>query len=399
MSLPAPRSATRVDDLLARARARTDAVVRDLLERVEPGPARILAYQWGWQDAEGRELPAGGPGRGKAVRAALVFAAARACGDPDPHPHPDSDPDPDSDPGSGVGRGPGRGAGPAPDAAALLTASAAAVELLHALSLLHDDVMDGDALRRGRPAAWRVFGAEAVEEAVRALTPHALDLAFTTLPTPAGGEGDPGDTRALRASAQVTGLLGEALVRLAQGQALDLALEEEPAPEAAATLRVHADKTGSLFACACALGAVPAAPGAVDDLAAFGEHLGIAFQIVDDLLGIWGDPAVTGKPAGADLTARKKSHPVAVALAPTPEAPDLARRLRARYALPRPWTERETREVRDLLDRSGAREVSRAVALAHERAALAALDRIRPASEEAGRDLRTLAAFVTDRSH
>lgn len=358
MPVASRRPSARVHGLLAEARSRTDAVIAPLLERVDGGAAEVLAYQWGWRDAEGRPVAEGG--RGKAVRAALVFAAARAAG-----------------------------GAPGTEGDSLVRAGAAAVEMLHALSLLHDDVMDKDEVRRGRPAAWRVFGADAVESAVRALTPHALELVFLD---------DPGDLSRLRGSARAAGLLGDALVRLAQGQALDLALEEVACPDVGATLRVHADKTGSLFACACALGAAPDAAG---DLAAFGEHLGIAFQIVDDALGLWGDPAVTGKPAGADLTARKKSHPVAVALAADAarSAEAVTSRLRELYAMPGPWTPAQTGEVRRLLDGTGARAVSEAAARAHERMALDALARVCPPSEQEGGDLRALAAFVVGRAY
>ncbi|MFF8415028.1 polyprenyl synthetase family protein [Streptomyces omiyaensis] len=352
--------------LLSEARDRTDVVAGALLERVEAGPAQVLAYQWGLRDAAGRPVPAGGGGRGKAVRAALVFAAARATG------RPCSDP--------------------------LVAAGATAVEMLHTLSLLHDDVMDGDTLRRGRPAAWRVFGAEAVENAVRHLTPHAVGLLFDAAvrpePDPAAGPRAP---EVLRGPARAAGVLGAALVRLAQGQALDLALEQEARPGAAATLRVHADKTGSLFSCACELGA---APTAAAELAAFGEHLGVAFQITDDVLGIWGDPLVTGKSAGSDLAARKKSYPVAVALAPTTasdSADDARRRLAHLYARTEPWTAAETDEARRLLDHTGARSAAEAAARRHEQTALDALSRICPPHQEAAQDLRALAAFVTGR--
>ncbi|MFI6645319.1 polyprenyl synthetase family protein [Streptomyces sp. NPDC050504] len=355
--------------LLSEARDRTDAVVSALLEQVEEGPGRVLAYQWGLRDPEGRPVPADGPGRGKAVRAALVFAAARATG------RPGSDP--------------------------LVPAGATAVEMLHTLSLLHDDVMDEDELRRGRPAAWRVFGADAVENAVRHLTPHAVGLLFDAA---AGPDADPAPTtsprgpEALRGPARAAGVLGAALVRLVQGQALDLALEQEAHPGVAATLRVHADKTGSLFSCACELGAAPAAAG---ELAVFGEHLGVAFQITDDVLGIWGDPLVTGKSVGSDLTARKKSYPVAVALAPTTAsdsaADDARRRLARLYAHTESWTAAETDEARRLLDHTGARSVAEAAARRHARAALEALSGICPLDEEAGQDLRALAAFVTGR--
>ncbi len=86
-------------------------------------------------------------------------------------------------------------------------------------------------------------------------------------------------------------------------------------------------KTGALLGCACALGALYAGggPEEVDALDGFGREAGLAFQLIDDVIGIWGDPGHTGKPAGADLTARKKSLPVVAALASgTPAAAELA---------------------------------------------------------------------------
>ncbi|MFG2976885.1 polyprenyl synthetase family protein [Streptomyces sp. NPDC048331] len=355
-----------VGGLLQEAARRTDRVVEDLLVRVGGEAARVVGYQWGLWDHDGRPAPRDAPGRGKSIRAALAIASARATG--------------------------------RTDGDRLVTAAACAVELLHVLSLLHDDVMDGDAMRRGRPAAWRVFGAEAVERAVRAFTPRALALVFDTVPSRGVR---PRSAEALRAPARVAGLLGHAVVRLSQGQALDLALEREPRPEVSATLRVHADKTGSLFSCACAVGAAPAE---ADRLALFGEHLGVSFQIVDDLLGVWGDPAVTGKPAGSDLAARKKSHPVVVALAGGREGADeaVSASLHALFARPGPWTPQRTRAARHLMDRSGARDRSRAAADEHGRAALAALDGLGPPPSERetrGRaELRALAGFVTARA-
>lgn len=86
-------------------------------------------------------------------------------------------------------------------------------------------------------------------------------------------------------------------------------------------------KTGALLGCACALGALYAGADDkdVEALDAFGREAGLAFQLIDDVIGIWGDPSRTGKPAGADLMVRKKSLPVVAALASgTPEAVELA---------------------------------------------------------------------------
>jgi geranylgeranyl diphosphate synthase type I len=116
------------------------------------------------------------------------------------------------------------------------------------------------------------------------------------------------------------------------------------------------DKTGALLSCACALGAelVGGDPALVQRLAAFGENIGLAFQLVDDLLGIWGDPAQTGKAVGADIRARKKSLPVVMAL----NAP-LSDELSALYHGSGPLTEAEVRRITKLVERAGGRDWAR----------------------------------------
>ncbi|MFC7466592.1 polyprenyl synthetase family protein [Actinomadura keratinilytica] len=116
--------------------------------------------------------------------------------------------------------------------------------------------------------------------------------------------------------------LSRSLTALVRGQADDLRFEELPwtgpdAPGLAAYRAMAEQKTGALLGCAAALGAeLGGAPGAtVTALDRAGRHLGVAFQAVDDLLGIWGDPALTGKPVHSDLRQRKKTHPVLAALA------------------------------------------------------------------------------------
>nr|MDT0666946.1 polyprenyl synthetase family protein [Micromonospora sp. DSM 115978] len=111
-------------------------------------------------------------------------------------------------------------------------------------------------------------------------------------------------------------ILGVGVQDLVRGQAEDLMFETRNDVTVADTLSMEDGKTGALLACSASLGAVLAdAPQeVVDGLAEFGSRLGTAFQLIDDLLGIWGDPAVTGKPVLTDLRSRKKSVPVVVAL-------------------------------------------------------------------------------------
>src|SRR5262249_56186787 len=110
--------------------------------------------------------------------------------------------------------------------------------------------------------------------------------------------------------------LSAAVQRLIAGQGADLAFEQRDDVPLAEWQEMAGDKTAALMACACSIGAihVGAPPSVAMGLAGFGAHAGLAFQLTDDLLGIWGSPAVTGKPVRSDLRARKKSLPVVAAL-------------------------------------------------------------------------------------
>ncbi|MDB1089789.1 polyprenyl synthetase family protein [Streptomyces sp. ACA25] len=251
--------------LLERGRSLATPALRAAVQRLAPPMDAVAAYHFGWTDAEGR--PADGDG-GKAVRPALTVLSAEAAGAP---------------PETGV---PG----------------AVAVELVHNFSLLHDDLMDGDEQRRHRDTVWKVYGpAQAI------LVGDALFALANEIVLETGGE------HAARAARR----LAVATRRLIDGQAQDIAFEQREAVGVAECLEMEGNKTGALIACAASIGAVL---GGVDDrsadaLEAYGHHLGLAFQAVDDLLGIWGDPQSTGKQPWSDLRQRKKSLPVVAALA------------------------------------------------------------------------------------
>ena len=180
--------------------------------------------------------------------------------------------------------------------------AAVAVELIHNFSLVHDDIQDHSALRRHRPTLWSLWGMPQginAGDALFALAQITLLRAGTAL------------------AAQQTAELNRTALLLAEGQFLDIALQQGDTP---ATLEAYetmiARKTGVLFACACRLGAMAAeAPSAAQDAyAAYGMALGLAFQEQDDLLGIWGAAAETGKPQAADIVERKRGLPAAIAL-------------------------------------------------------------------------------------
>jgi geranylgeranyl diphosphate synthase type I len=337
-----------VHEVLAWSRSTVDPALRQAVGTLPASMQRIAAYHLGWRDEHGHETEAGG---GKAIRPALVLLTAA---------------------GTTAAGGAPRSAVPA----------AVAVELVHNFSLLHDDVMDGDVTRRHRPTAWSVFGSGDAILAGDAL----LTLAMEVL---AGG-GQPGTCEQLR-------LLSVAVHDLLDGQSADLAFEQRTDVGLPECLGMAERKTGALLGCACALGAV-AGGGCreqIEQLRSFGGKLGLAFQFVDDLLGIWGDPAATGKPVHSDLRTRKKTVPVVAALTSGTAA---GRELDALYHREQPLCGASLERAAELIDIAGGRDWSQvradellAQALCHlESADLTA----RPTAE-----LDALARLVTSRDH
>ena len=256
-----------------------------------------------------------------------------------------------------------------------------AVELVHNFSLLHDDVMDGDATRRHRPTAWRLFGIGAAILAGDALLTLALDVLA------ASGHAESG--RGMR-------MLSAAVQELVDGQSADMDFEQRDIVEPAECQTMAAHKTAALIGCSCALGALfgGASDAGVQRLRTFGEHLGLAFQHVDDLLGIWGDAEVTGKPVYSDLRNRKKSLPVVFAMASDSAA---GRELVALYGRPGQLSDDEVARAASLVADAGGRDWSQAEAdklLAH------ALDQLDHADHGiAATELAALARLVTRRDH
>jgi geranylgeranyl diphosphate synthase type I len=180
------------------------------------------------------------------------------------------------------------------------------------------------------------------------------------------------------------------------GQSRDLALAARAGVDLAEAVEMAAQKTGALLSCACAIGAALAgAPDhAVASLAAFGLDLGVAFQAVDDLLGIWGHPEVTGKPAASDLRERKKSLPVVAALTSGTAAGKELRELQPDPSAPR--EEEQIERAAALVEAAGGRRWAQAEADRRVERAAEALDRAGVDAEARGR-LLEVAAFVTRR--
>jgi geranylgeranyl diphosphate synthase type I len=184
--------------------------------------------------------------------------------------------------------------------------ASSAVELIHNFSLVHDDIQDRSDYRRGRLTIWKRWGiAQGINagDAIFALSRMSAARLVKSGVTP-------------EVSLDVAGTLDLACLHLTQGQFLDLKFETQDKITRDQYMRMVEGKTGALFSAACAAGALVGGANTEQMQAYqdFGMNLGVAFQIFDDLLGIWGLAEATGKPVGDDLRARKKSLPVVLGL-------------------------------------------------------------------------------------
>lgn len=262
--------------------------------------------------------------------------------------------------------------------------------------------MDGDETRRRRATVWKAYGTGPAVLAGDAL----FALAVQTL-AESHGPHCPHSGTAIRH-------LSQALGDLVRGQAEDLLFESRPwtGPDAVRTAEYRAmaeAKTGALMGCAAALGAALAgAPEpVVTALDRAGRHLGVAFQAVDDLLGMWGDPEVTGKPVHGDLRRRKKTLPVLAALAADgPAARELAALLTDAPDAPdapgipdtpdAPLPDAAVRRAAELIEQAGGRAATLAEAHHHLDATRARLASV-PLAPAAAGELLGLMPFLVDR--
>jgi geranylgeranyl diphosphate synthase type I len=313
------------------------------IARLTPEVRVVAAYHLGLADAQGN--PTRG-GSGKALRPALALLSARAAG-----------------------AAPERGVD-----------AAVAVELVHNFSLLHDDIMDGDTERRHRPTAWTVFGVGAAILAGDALLALAQELLLESA-APQG--------------AWAARCLSASVTRLIAGQGNDLAFEKRDDVTLPECLDMAGDKTAALMACACSIGAVHlgAPPALAMGLAGFGAHVGLAFQLTDDLIGIWGATEVTGKPVRADLRARKKSLPVVAALN---SGLSEGAELRALLTSPDPLTEDDLIRAADLVVAAGGKQWAESEADAQLAAANASLADVEMRADVRA-ELTAIAEFITAR--
>ena len=260
---------------------------------------------------------------------------------------------------------------------------AAGIQLIHDFSLIHDDIEDNSDTRRGRPTVWTLWGlAQGINAGdgmfvVAHLSLHRLSAA-----------GVPAEV-----ALEVLRRFDQTILTICEGQYLDLSFEGNLAISEADYLAMISRKTAALVAAATGLGAIVGGADAATAKALFdfGQNLGLAFQIQDDVLGIWGDPAMTGKPAAADLHRRKLSLPVIHAL----RTADERERLAQIYSQPQAGHD-DIQQILEILAHAGAQGYTTGVAEHYHRQALAALDAAR-GNSTALAELRAIAERLPGR--
>ncbi len=334
--------------LQARYLPAVKASIRDAVPDSDSGFFKLLRYHLGWEDADGRPAD---EDSGKALRPLLCLMACELAG------------------------GDWRTALPA----------AAALELVHNFSLIHDDIQDGDTTRRGRATLWSVRGIPEAVAAGNAMRSVA-DRVFSGLavgPTPP------------HVAAFASMRLTQGYLEMIEGQYLDISFEQAERVSVDDYLDMISRKTGALIESAMFLGALIATGNerAATAFGACGRKLGLAFQIRDDYLGVWGDPQSTGKAVGADIRRKKKALPMVYMLQHA--AADNRAWVNAAMAV----TEVAVADVERmlaLLEKLDARQYVQQVAESHAADAVTTLEQLGLA-QEACQKLRSVAEFFVTR--
>ncbi len=242
--------------------------------------------------------------------------------------------------------------------------AASAIELIHNFSLIHDDIQDHSETRHGRPTLWKTVGIAQAINAGDALFTIGLKKIW-----------DLQKVFDIGLVSRISVILNQTCLRLTQGQYLDISFEGRSQISDRDYLEMIAGKTTALLSTCTQIGAMlsEASSSSVLSAVEYGHNLGLAFQIVDDYLGIWGDSSVIGKSAAIDLVNRKKTYPVLLGLATD-------NRFTKRWNAG-PISEEEAPVVADLLAESGAKSVTIQKADEYTQKALTNLSELCPKPE------------------
>jgi geranylgeranyl diphosphate synthase type I len=259
--------------------------------------------------------------------------------------------------------------------------AAAALELVHNFSLIHDDIEDNSPTRRGRSTVWTLWGlAQGVNvgDAMLVIARGALTRLLELGVPP---------SRVLVAMKT----LDRTCLRLCEGQYLDMAYEGRLDLSEEAYIEMISAKTAALIAASAELGALVAGAGSdITHYHQYGHSMGLAFQMIDDILGIWGDAEATGKPTATDIRDRKMTLPVIHALRDGAQGSKLAELYGRENQI------NDVNLIVEILDHTQARSHVEHIAKEQQAAALAALDAACP-QPPAAQCLRDLAMSVITR--
>lgn len=266
--------------------------------------------------------------------------------------------------------------------------AAASIELTHNFSLIHDDIVDNDTERHHQPTLWTIWGRSQginTGDGMFALARLALwDI------LPEGVEGT--------IAARLGTVLDRATLTIAEGQYLDLSFENREDVAVAMYMDMIARKTAALMSCACEMGALLGTreEETIASLRDFGFALGLAFQMRDDVLGVWASSAELGKTSAGDIYRRKKSLPILHALEHADEKDQQT--LRQFYTQETPLTEDQVAAVLAIFARTGTRNYCQTFLSQQCQQARQALDAVprleNPVAARALEDMETLLHFV-----
>ncbi|TME04073.1 MAG: polyprenyl synthetase family protein [Chloroflexi bacterium] len=270
--------------------------------------------------------------------------------------------------------------------------AAAAVELTHNFTLIHDDIEDGDTERRHRSTLWKIWG---IPQAI-----NTGDGLFALARLTLWGVLDEGVEGAI--AARLGAVLDHACLVLAEGQYLDISFEERQDIAVTAYVDMTSRKTAALIACAAEMGAILGTSDeeAIKRLRGFGHAMGVAFQVRDDLLGVWATTVESGKTPAGDVYRRKKSLPFLYALEHAHA--DDKRYLREVYQQEAALTSEQVEEILTIFERTQTKKYCRSFLAEQCRLASEALASVprtnSPVSSRAIDDMQTLVHFVEEAS-
>jgi geranylgeranyl diphosphate synthase type I len=334
-----------LSQVLKRYRDEIEAELKSLITDISTPLSYMMRYHLGWIDEQGEQRLVS---EGKMLRPTLCLLACEAVD------------------------GDWRGALPA----------AAAVELVHNFSLAHDDIEDESTERRGRPTLWHIWGQPQAINAGDAMLVLSHLALFKLVERGAK----------LEKSLQAIRLMDETCLRLCEGQHLDLCYENRLDVDLNGYLQMIEGKTAALLDCSLRLGALLGTDDQrmVEGLGQFGHKLGLAFQIRDDILGIWGQESITGKTAVDDIQRRKKSLPIVYGLAHSEE-------LMGIYGK-ETLSQDDILRVLSILKELHARDYAQGAAQRFYQQGLGGLESI-PISPQAKEELKTIAVFLIEREY